>query len=45
MRIHIVRQHATEKEIQGNRGMEIDDPEVRAKIEAIVRRLLETEPT
>ena len=30
---------------QGNRGMEIDDPEVRAKIEAIVRRLLETKPT
>ena len=30
---------------QGNRGMEIEDPKVRAKIEAIVRRLLETKPT
>jgi hypothetical protein len=28
---------------QGNRGMEIEDPKVRAKIEAIIRRLLETE--
>ena len=28
---------------QGNRGMEIEDPELRAKIDAIVRRLLEVE--
>jgi hypothetical protein len=30
---------------QGNRGMEIEDPEFRAKIEAIVRGLLEVEST
>ena len=30
---------------QGNRGMEIEDPKLRAKIETIIRRLLEVEPT
>jgi hypothetical protein len=30
---------------QGNRGMEIEDPKLRAKIEAIVRRFLEVEST
>jgi hypothetical protein len=30
---------------QGNHGMEIEDPKRRAKIEAIVRRLLEVEST
>ena len=29
---------------QGNRGMEIEDPNLRVTIEAIVRRLLEVEP-
>jgi len=29
---------------QGNRGMEIEDPNVKLKIEGIVRRLLEAEP-
>ena len=28
---------------QGNRGMEIEDPKLRTKIETIVRRLLEVE--
>jgi hypothetical protein len=28
---------------QDNRGMEIEDPELRAKIETIIRRLLEVE--
>ena len=30
---------------QGNRGMEIEDPELRTKIETIVRGLLEVEST
>ena len=30
---------------QGNRGMEIEDPKLRAKIETIVHRLLEVEST
>jgi 2-iminoacetate synthase ThiH len=30
---------------QGNRGMEIEDPNLRAKVEAIVRRLLDVEST
>jgi hypothetical protein len=30
---------------QGNRGMEIEDPKLRAEIEAIVRKLLEAEST
>ena len=30
---------------QDNRGMEVEDPELRAKIETIVRRLLEVEST
>jgi hypothetical protein len=30
---------------QDNRGMEIEDPELRAKIETIIRRLLEVEST
>ena len=30
---------------QGNRSMEIEDPKLRAKIEAIMRRLLEVEST
>ena len=30
---------------QGNRGMEIGDPELRTKIETIVRHLLEVEAT
>ncbi len=30
---------------QNNRGMEIEDPKLRAKIEAIVRRWLEVEST
>jgi len=30
---------------QGNHGMEIEDPKLRAKIEAIIRRLLEAEST
>jgi len=29
---------------QGNRGMEIEDPSVKLKIEGVVRRLLEVEP-
>ncbi len=29
---------------QGNRGMEIEDPKLRVKIETIVRRWLEAEP-
>jgi hypothetical protein len=30
---------------QGNRGMEIEDPNLRAKVEAIIRRLLDVEST
>src|SRR4030067_583562 len=30
---------------QGNRGMEIEDPKLRAKIETIVRQLLEVKST
>jgi hypothetical protein len=30
---------------QGNRSMEIEDPKLRAKIETIIRRLLEVEST
>jgi len=30
---------------QDNRGMEIEDPELRTKIETIIRRLLEVEST
>lgn len=31
--------------MQGNRGMEIEDPKLRAKIETMIRRLLEQEST
>jgi hypothetical protein len=54
MKIHVIRNRAApeqiremleELETQNNRGMEIEDPELRTKMEVIIRRLLEAEST